>query len=43
MCGSLGLNLINKPFIKLEDLYEIILKNNNIIINIDDIKTKHEV
>lgn len=43
--GSLGLNLINKPFIKLEDLYGIVLRNNNInnnIINNEDIKTKHE-
>ena len=43
--GCLGLNLINKPFIKLEDLYEIVIKNNKNDVSLDynkDIKTKHE-
>ena len=37
--GSIGLNLIHKPFIKLEDLYEYILndKNNTINISSNDI------
>ncbi len=38
--GSLGLNIINKPYIKLEDLYKEIIDLNN--DSITDIITKHE-
>jgi len=45
--GNIGVSLINKPHIKLEKLYEIVLKNNknidvNEIITDENIKTKHE-
>lgn len=39
--GSLGLNLINKPYIKLEDLYKIVINSDN-NINDENTKTKHE-
>ena len=39
--GCLGLNLINKPFIKLEDLYEIVVNKENNDIT-ENTKTKHE-
>lgn len=38
--GSLGLNIIEKSYIKLEDLYKEIIEFNN--DNINEIKTKHE-
>lgn len=36
--GSIGLNLINKPYIKLEDLYKIVINDENY----ENTKTKHE-